>query len=145
MPSSPPSVCLPARTQEHTWAWFRIHKRNFCDTTKPPALTKKFLCCKLICQLVKKQIDLLMLLYNLAQTVYYEVIEEILQLLQNNSCFSRSITIYTPEGRSSTRVNNEPGGRTVSSAIAITTIKCFGLMVGLQVARSGGQGLPSYR
>ena len=34
---------------------------------------------------------------------------------------------------------------TVSSALAITTIKCFGLIVGLKVARSGGQGLPSYQ
>ena len=34
---------------------------------------------------------------------------------------------------------------TVSLAIATTTIKCFGVMIGLQVARSCCQGCPSYQ
>ena len=50
-----------------------------------------------------------------------------------------------PDQRRRRLPRGPPARRTVSLAIATTTIKCFGLMIGLQVARSCCQGYPSYQ
>ena len=43
------------------------------------------------------------------------------------------------------RLSTSTAVPTVSLAIATTTIKCFGVMIGMQVARSCCQGCPSYQ